>query len=141
MGRTSTAAFREALLARKREVLEKLSYAPDPEAEAGRETEDDQAWASHDEFVAARLNQLDYESLRLVEAALERLESGEFGACAACGGTIPRRRLAAVPWARYCVACEETGAPPPEPTTGSTATTAASDPRRCAAPPGRSESP
>ena len=42
-----------------------------------------------------------------VEAALERLEEGEFGICQGCGQHIPQRRLEALPWARYCVPCAE----------------------------------
>lgn len=42
-----------------------------------------------------------------VEAALERLEEGEFGLCQGCGAPIPQRRLEALPWARFCVSCAE----------------------------------
>jgi len=38
-----------------------------------------------------------------VEAALERLESGTYGTCEACGGPIEGTRLEALPATRYCV--------------------------------------
>lgn len=40
-----------------------------------------------------------------VHEALERIVSGTFGTCEACGRTIPRARLEVVPHARHCVAC------------------------------------
>ncbi len=45
--------------------------------------------------------------LGLVEAALARAESGEFGLCAACGQPMEPKRLEAVPWARHCIRCQE----------------------------------
>jgi DnaK suppressor protein len=55
------------------------------------------------------LHQLDLGSsvLRQVEAALARIRSGEFGLCLGCDKSIPARRLQVVPWAAYCVACQE----------------------------------
>jgi DnaK suppressor protein len=38
---------------------------------------------------------------------MERLHHGNFGDCAACGGDIEEKRLLALPWARYCVKCQE----------------------------------
>lgn len=48
---------------------------------------------------------LEKEALRLerVEAALSRMDSGEYGHCAACGKFIPLERLEALPTAIYCL--------------------------------------
>ena len=45
--------------------------------------------------------------LRLTELALNRMEEGSFGECANCGNAINQKRLEAVPWAQYCVPCQE----------------------------------
>lgn len=45
--------------------------------------------------------------LRLIRAALKRLNEGEYGECEGCEQEIPAKRLNAVPWARYCVRCQE----------------------------------
>ncbi len=45
--------------------------------------------------------------LRQVEGALERLDLGEYGTCEHCDESIGAQRLKAVPWARYCVECQE----------------------------------
>ncbi len=53
--------------------------------------------------------QTDSERIRLslVSKALKRIESLEFGSCESCGEAIEPKRLNAVPWARYCRACQE----------------------------------
>jgi DnaK suppressor protein len=73
----------------------------------GRVAEDDQAQISHDEFVSLRINGLDYLQLRLVEEALDRLDTGDYGICLGCDEPIAEKRLQALPWARYCVRCQE----------------------------------
>ena len=45
--------------------------------------------------------------LRNVEAALQRIRDGSFGECALCEKEINAKRLEAVPWTRYCTACQE----------------------------------
>jgi DnaK suppressor protein len=41
-----------------------------------------------------------------VDAALARLAAGTFGFCEGCHEPIPRRRLEAAPYVRYCIHCE-----------------------------------
>jgi DnaK suppressor protein len=100
-------AYRRMLLDRRAQVLSNLGVRFDTLALAGRVAEEDQAQICHDEFVSLRLNSLDYEQLGLVEAALDRIQSGEYGVCLACGDPIPAKRLGVVPWARCCVPCQE----------------------------------
>ena len=45
--------------------------------------------------------------LRAVKAALRRIQDGSFGVCIECEAAIARKRLAAVPWAPRCIACQE----------------------------------
>jgi DnaK suppressor protein len=47
------------------------------------------------------------ERLGLIDQALERMQQGTFGTCAACRRPVPAVRLQAVPWARYCTDCQE----------------------------------
>ena len=52
---------------------------------------------------------LDRESrlLRHILGALCRVENGTFGTCLHCEEEISHKRLAAVPWAPFCLACQE----------------------------------
>ena len=45
--------------------------------------------------------------LRTIEQALRRIAEGTFGECGRCGNEIGGARLSAIPWARYCVRCQE----------------------------------
>ena len=41
-----------------------------------------------------------------IDDALERIESGSYGACEECGGEIGKARLQAMPYASLCVQCK-----------------------------------
>jgi DnaK suppressor protein len=51
------------------------------------------------------LMQTDEATLTQVEAALERVEEGNYGVCEECGIRIPKKRLEAIPYAVMCVRC------------------------------------
>lgn len=64
--------------------------------------------------------------LKEIRQARRRVTDGTYGACESCGEPIPRKRLEAIPWAAYCITCQEmrdqefaatevTGAPQPRP--------------------------
>ncbi len=45
--------------------------------------------------------------LREVRSALRRIEAGTFGICGNCEEDINPKRLAAIPWALFCITCQE----------------------------------
>ena len=45
------------------------------------------------------------QEIRMITAALERIESGEYGSCAKCGEDIGNDRLDVVPFAPLCRNC------------------------------------
>lgn len=55
------------------------------------------------------IRNLDRESnlLRSVRLALARIGEGAYGQCLHCEEDISAKRLAAVPWASYCLSCQE----------------------------------
>ncbi len=55
------------------------------------------------------IRNLDRESnlLRNVRSALRRINDGTFGVCLHCEEDISPKRLAAVPWAPFCIQCQE----------------------------------
>jgi DnaK suppressor protein len=67
----------------------------------------DFAEKSHEEWLFIQRNTFDTELLREIEGALGRLRDGSYGTCQDCGMPVSRKRLEAVPWARYCVSCQE----------------------------------
>ncbi len=50
----------------------------------------------------------DGDALEQIEAALERIEEGNFGQCEECGAKIPKARLNAIPYTAFCVKCAST---------------------------------
>jgi DnaK suppressor protein len=68
---------------------------------------DDQVSILHEQFVTLAHHQRDRTTLALIDAALERMHRGEFGACEACDKDIPLARLRAVPWALFCLSCQQ----------------------------------
>ncbi|MGI9073210.1 MAG: TraR/DksA family transcriptional regulator [Bryobacteraceae bacterium] len=55
------------------------------------------------------IRNLDREShlLRNVRGALRRIDEGTFGVCLHCEEEISPKRIAAVPWAAFCIQCQE----------------------------------
>ena len=58
----------------------------------------------NDEVVDAIGNET-AQSIRVIQAALERIEAGTYGTCDSCGEDIGQARLTAVPEATRCVSC------------------------------------
>lgn len=103
----SIKSLRKGLLHKKAELLASLGINSKRVAEAERTSEEDQITVSKDEFLQLSLNRVLYGELRQVESALALLEMGEHGTCAECRASISPKRLQAVPWARYCVDCQD----------------------------------
>jgi DnaK suppressor protein len=66
-------------------------------------------WAekSHEEWIFLQKNSVDMALLREIEEALDRMREGTFGTCQDCALPMSKKRLEALPWARYCVSCQE----------------------------------
>lgn len=45
--------------------------------------------------------------LTAVYGAMQRINNGTFGLCLSCGQDINLKRLEALPWAQYCITCQE----------------------------------
>jgi DnaK suppressor protein len=73
----------------------------------GASDEGDLSQQSHEEWIFLNRNSLDMKLLREVQDALHRIEQGAYGICNECEEPISGKRLDAVPWARYCVSCQE----------------------------------
>lgn len=50
---------------------------------------------------------IDVETLKMVEHAIEKIGSGNYGFCEFCGVEIDKERLSEIPYVRYCVDCQE----------------------------------
>jgi RNA polymerase-binding transcription factor len=69
--------------------------------------EGDLSQQSHEEWIFLNRNTLDMKLLREVQDALHRIELGTYGVCHECEEPISTKRLNAVPWAKFCVRCQD----------------------------------
>jgi DnaK suppressor protein len=104
------AAIKSRLSEKKKEIL--AMYLND--LRSGQESNDsptedivDRANNAYSRELNFSISDAERALLLQVEEALDRIESGAYGNCANCGQPIPRPRLAAIPWARYCIQCQE----------------------------------
>ncbi len=101
------AAYGELLQMARTEALGELGLQHGNVANSDRVADDDLALVNLDQFITGRLNKLDYDRLRLINEAIDRLNNGDYGTCLRCEEPIPQRRLEVIPWAKYCVHCQE----------------------------------
>jgi len=99
--------IKERLLAEREALITKLkgndlsvddSETPDPV---------DLAVRNYSKNVMLAVSENESRQLALINEALLRIEDKEYGACQNCEKDINPKRLAAIPWARYCLDCQQ----------------------------------
>jgi len=93
--RTRQAELAGLLRNRDEIVIEKASDAIDQVQQMGERE------------LAVRNLDRDSKMLRLIRQALSRAANGTYGVCLHCEEDILPKRMAAVPWAAYCIRCQE----------------------------------
>ena len=99
--------IKEKLQAERELLIQKLngndlsiddSETPDPV---------DLAVRNYSKNVMLAVSENESRQLALIDEALQRVEEKEYGDCQNCGNPVNPKRLSAIPWARYCLACQE----------------------------------
>jgi DnaK suppressor protein len=106
----SKAVYRRLLEKKQQSLLEAYNISKGNSRYDGRDgTEDyiDYAVSSYHRDFTLSLSEFDRQQLKLVEEALVRLKSRDFGYCVHCTVEIPEKRLEVTPWARHCIRCQE----------------------------------
>ena len=107
MNKKAQNEIRQKLLAERELLIEKLngndlsvddSETPDPV---------DLAVRNYSKNLMLAVSENESKQLTLIDEAILRVEDKEYGLCQNCDKTINAKRLAAVPWARYCLDCQE----------------------------------
>lgn len=104
---SSVAGQEKVLLAKKEDLLIGLRGNLETFVTPENAAAEDWAPLSHDQSVASHVNRIEFSQLKLIDQALERIRTEEYGICHECGEPIPTRRLDAIPWAIRCVPCEQ----------------------------------
>ncbi len=66
----------------------------------------DQATQSLDKEILFELSDNERKMLRDIESALRKMEKNTYGLCEHCKNPIEKKRIKALPSARYCMACQ-----------------------------------
>lgn len=101
-----TQQYRNTLVAKNYEITSRQIRREDIAAEKSAEALD-QIQQSADRVVAFDSVTRNWQMSSLISEALERIENHTYGLCADCGEQISEKRLAALPWAKYCISCQE----------------------------------
>ncbi len=102
--------FRERLIVKKKEILEAYNknktYGKEADEDGAQDIADKASNSYTKEFLFSLSNN-ERDMLQLVDEALHRVEGRRFGLCAVCEDEVDKKRLEAVPWAKYCISCQE----------------------------------
>lgn len=110
MDKKTREQYRRKLEEKRRELadsyIKNRSYGRESD-EGGTQDLADKASSSYAKELLYSLSNAERSILDEVTEALERIDDDTYGVCEQCGQKISKKRLDAVPWARYCVPCKE----------------------------------
>ena len=105
-----TEHFRDVLRAREQELVDEIGrFEQNMKEGQVADVEDplDAVTSSQTKAAAATETSIAADMLTAVRAALQRIDSGEYGICVDCDRPIGEKRLDAVPWTPYCIEDQE----------------------------------
>jgi DnaK suppressor protein len=108
--KSNFANYRRVLESKAEEVRDSLSKQKAAQVVSRLDIPSDEGDLSqqhHEEWLFLNRNSIDMKLLREISGALKRIDLGSYGVCPECEEDISVKRLDAVPWARYCVTCQD----------------------------------
>jgi DnaK suppressor protein len=110
MDKRKVKSYRDRLLERRESLFSQVTEAEMSSRERDLEATQDPADMAANAYTKELLISMsanDRKLLTLIDEALERVEAGEYGECINCAEPVQEKRLDAVPWARYCLKCQD----------------------------------
>jgi len=103
--------FEKLLLDKKKENNQKLTdFVRESQTvvESGvTQDEGDKAESSYTKEFLLSLSDSERKQIQLIDESLQRIKENTYGKCQMCGKNVGMKRLAVVPWAPYCIHCQE----------------------------------
>ena len=102
--------FKQRLLAKRRELITEVQGSNVGSLETssdGIQDIADQASSAYTKEFLLSLTDTERKQLLQIDEALRSLDKGTYGLCLNCGQPISRKRLEALPWATYCIDCQQ----------------------------------
>lgn len=109
MEKTEMEQARERLLKMRREVMKEVqdcSAAARELAQGDVPDIGDMSSNTYNRDVLLNLSETQRQKIKDIDAALERLEHGEYGICLRCEEEIAPKRMEVRPFSRYCIDCK-----------------------------------
>jgi DnaK suppressor protein len=107
MSKLNLNGLKEKLLAERELLIDKLKGKDLSVDDAETPDPVDLAVRNYSKNVMLAVSENESRQLTLIDEALLRLEDDEYGSCQNCENPINPKRLAAIPWARYCLDCQQ----------------------------------
>jgi len=118
LNKKELAEFKKIILKRKEEILEGIQHISEDTLKKSQKEASgdisgytyhmaDVATDTYDREFSLGLASNERKLLYELDDALKKIEEGAFGICEECKSFIARTRLKAVPYARFCVKCQE----------------------------------
>jgi RNA polymerase-binding transcription factor len=102
--------YKKKLTTRRDELLKTIARTE----EEGRTADDDptvdladKAANSYTKEFLFGMTNTDRAILNMIDEALKRIRTNEYGSCLTCQEEMQQKRLEAVPWAKNCISCQE----------------------------------
>jgi DnaK suppressor protein len=102
--------YKKKLSTRREELMKTIARTE----EEGRQADDDptvdladKAANSYTKEFLFGMTNTDRTVLNMIDEALKRIKTNEYGLCANCQEEMQQKRLEAVPWAKNCISCQE----------------------------------
>ncbi|MFA5118857.1 MAG: TraR/DksA family transcriptional regulator [Candidatus Omnitrophota bacterium] len=110
--------FRKFILKRKDEILDSINHISEETLKKSQKDASgdisgysyhmaDVATDTYDREFSLGLASNDRELLYELDDAMKRIDEGTFGVCEDCKSVISKTRLKVIPYARFCIKCQE----------------------------------
>jgi len=102
--------LKEKLLEKRRALINTVREKRANNLEGGSDgTQDiaDQATTAYTKEFLLSISDTERQQLKQVDAALDKMRQKTYGQCERCSEPISEKRLEALPFARFCIACQK----------------------------------
>lgn len=100
-----TSEIRRSLESKLSRLSRRVAQIESELRSAGSSDSEERAVEVENHEVLERLDEAERQELKDIRGALNRIDSGTYAVCTRCGGTIPAKRLEALPYTDMCVDC------------------------------------
>ena len=104
MDKTKLKKYKEKLLDARAEILKDLEFEQEYMSNSTEQGDlVDLAEVVINNELLNRLSDIEVDTLRQIDSALDKIDKGTYGVCEGTGKNIPEARLNAIPWTPYTI--------------------------------------